>query len=125
MKTVLVVDDNPINLELVGDVLESAGFTVLKTSRAMDSLTLAQQARPDIILMDIDMPGMDGFEALSQLRADARTRRIPTVAVTAFAMRDDRQRAIDAGFDSYIAKPIDTRTLAGTVEQLLNAQRGE
>jgi two-component system cell cycle response regulator DivK len=125
MKTVLVVDDNPMNLELAGDVLESAGFIVLKAGLALEALELAQQTLPDIILMDLDMPGMDGYEALRHLRAEVRTRQIPTVAVTAFAMGDDKQRVLDAGFDGYITKPIRTRTFAGLVEQLVNAPRGE
>jgi two-component system, cell cycle response regulator DivK len=125
MKTVLVVDDNPINLELLGDVLEAAGFAVLKTEQAAHAIHLAQQEQPDIVLMDIDMPGMDGYEALRLLRADQRTHRIPTVAVTAFAMPDDQQRVMDAGFDGYITKPIGTRTVAKVVEEFVNARKTE
>ncbi len=118
-KSVLVIDDNPMNLELATEVLEAAGFDVLRSSRASDGIETARRLLPDIVLMDIGMPEMDGYEALRRLRADESTRHIPAVAVTAFAMGEDEQRALEAGFDGYIAKPIRTQALAGTVARLV------
>lgn len=118
VKTVLVVDDNPMNLELAGDVLEVAGFVVMKAQSAREGIALALTSAPDIILMDLDMPGMNGYEALQALKADDRTSSIPTIAVTAFAMASDKERVLEAGFDSYVSKPIQTRTFAALLERL-------
>ncbi len=116
---VLVVDDNQLNLDLVTDVLEAAGYVVRQAGSAEAALEEARTVRPDLILMDIGMPGMDGYAAVKALKADPPTRRIPVVALTAYAMAGDEQRARDSGFDGYVTKPIQTRTLAATVARLL------
>jgi two-component system cell cycle response regulator DivK len=121
--TVLIVDDNPLNLELVNDVLTAAGFTVRQAGSAEEALRSARERPPDLILLDIGMPGMDGYAAVRALKADPTTREIVTVAVTAFAMPEDEGRARKAGFDAYISKPIQTRSLSGTVAQLMDARR--
>jgi two-component system cell cycle response regulator DivK len=121
--TVLVVDDNPLNLELVNDVLTAAGFTVRQASSAEEALRSARARPPDLILLDIGLPGMDGYAAVRALKADPVTREIVIVAVTAFAMPEDEGRARKAGFDAYISKPIQTRSLSETVAQLMDARR--
>lgn len=122
-RTVLVVDDNPLNLELAGDVLEAAGFAVVKANMAAEGIAIARELSPDVILMDIDMPGMNGYDAVRALKDDTRTRHIPTVALTAFAMERDEQRALLAGFDSFISKPIRTRTFADVIGRIVDGTR--
>jgi len=117
--TVLVVDDNLLNLELVTDVLTSAGYTVRQARSAEEALASARASAPDLILLDIGLPGMDGHAAVRALKSDQKTRDIVTVALTAFAMAGDEERAIESGFDGYVTKPIHTRTLAQTVARLL------
>jgi two-component system cell cycle response regulator DivK len=116
---VLIVEDNERNLKLVRDVLGFAGFETLEARDAEAGIELARTARPDVVLMDINLPGLNGFEALAALRADAATAAIPVLAVTAYAMKDDRARILAAGFDGYLEKPIDVRALPGQVEALI------
>ncbi len=113
--SILVVDDNPTNLKLVSDVLEFEGYAILKAEHAEEAQVVLQSNRPDLILMDIALPGMDGLTLTRRLKADAVLGRIPIVALTAFAMKGDEQKALDAGSDGYITKPIDTRTLPDQV----------
>jgi CheY-like chemotaxis protein len=117
--TVLVVEDNPMNLELVRDVLTSASMKVVEARTAQEGLTAAFEIKPDLILLDIRLPGMDGYAVLEQLRSNSATAAIPVVALTAQAMVGDREQALAAGFSEYIAKPIDTRTLAAQVSALM------
>ena len=114
---VLVIEDNPRNLKLARDVLAFGGFHVLEATTAGAGLTVAAADRPDVVLMDIQLPDMSGVDALCALRNDPRTSAIPVVALTAFAMREDRQRFSCAGFDGYISKPIDVRQFANTVRK--------
>jgi two-component system, cell cycle response regulator DivK len=120
MTVVLVVEDNPRNLKLVRDLLEHAGYRTLEATSAEDGLALARAHRPDLVLMDVQLPGMDGVQALARLRADPATNGIPVVAVTAFAMKDDRARFVAAGFDGYLEKPISVREFPGQVAEMLN-----
>jgi CheY-like chemotaxis protein len=113
--SILIVDDNAINLRLAAEVLRHAGFSVLKATDAEKALEMLRFFVPDVILMDIALPGMDGLSLTRLLKADARLREVPVVALTASAMKGDEQRALDAGCDGYIAKPIDTRRLAEQV----------
>ncbi|WP_193046423.1 response regulator [Mycolicibacterium baixiangningiae] len=103
---ILVVEDNPLNLKLIRDVLRFQGYDVITARSGEEGVALATGDAPDLILMDLQLPGIGGYEALELLRGDPRSQGVPVVAVTAFAMRDDRERAIAAGFDGYIAKPI-------------------
>jgi len=107
MARVLVVEDTPANMILALTLLESAGHTVLQAERAVLGIEIAQREPLDLILMDVQMPGMDGVEAMRILKGDARTRDIPIIALTAFAMKGDRERLLADGFDSYIEKPVD------------------
>jgi two-component system, cell cycle response regulator DivK len=116
---VLIVEDNPRNLKLVRDVLNHVGYRTLEAGTAEDGLELARTERPGLIMMDVQLPGMDGLQALEQLRADPRTADIRVMAVTAFAMKRDRERCLEAGFDGYLEKPIDVRELPRRVAELM------
>jgi CheY-like chemotaxis protein len=119
--TILIVEDNDLNLELATDLLTDAGYTIRQARTAEEGLRLALAEVPDLILMDLRLPGMDGYTALRRLRADPRTAHVPTVALTAQAMRGDQQAVMAAGFDGYISKPIDTRTFSQTVARVLDS----
>jgi len=106
---VLIVDDNDRNLRLARDVLRHAGLRTLEAGTAAAALELAAEESPDVILMDIRLPDLDGAEALRRLKQDARTAAIPVVALTSFAMKGDREWFLGAGFDGYVAKPISVR----------------
>jgi two-component system cell cycle response regulator DivK len=115
---VLIIEDNEKNLRLAQDLLEYGGFRTLSARTATHGIALAHEHLPDAILMDIQLPDIDGVAALAQLRADEHTRRIPVAAVTAFAMSSDRRRLLEAGFDSYFSKPIDIDRLIDDVRRL-------
>ena len=119
-RRVLVVEDNPKNLKLVRDVLTHYGFEVVEATTGEEGVRLAAQVAPDLVLMDLQLPGIDGTEALRRLREAESTRSVPVVAVTAFAMDDDRERALASGFDGYVEKPIGVRALAQQVEDFLD-----
>lgn len=121
--TILVVEDNTLNLELVRDVLITAGMKVVEARTAEEGLQAALEITPSLILLDIRLPGMDGFAVLGHLKANLATAPIPVVALTAQAMVGDREQALAAGFSDYIPKPIDTRTLAGRISALLDSER--
>jgi two-component system cell cycle response regulator DivK len=106
---ILIVEDNEKNLKLARDLLQYHGFTTIEAKNAEDGLALARERQPTLVLMDIQLPGMDGVSALEQLRTDASTSHIPVVAVTASVMKEDRERFEKAGFDGFITKPIDVR----------------
>jgi two-component system cell cycle response regulator DivK len=116
---ILVVEDNERNLKLLRDVLEYAGYDVRLARTGEDGVTLAVKEPPDLVLMDLQLPGIDGMEALRQLRASPRTADIPVVAVTAQAMKQDRERALEAGFNGYVEKPISVRAFPEQVRQFL------
>ena len=117
MARVLVVEDNPANMTLATFLLQSAGHTVVTAANAEIGLMLARAEQPDLILMDIQLPGMDGLEATGLLKADAATRAIPVVAFTALAMKGDEERIRAAGCDGYIAKPMRYKDFLATVAQ--------
>jgi CheY-like chemotaxis protein len=119
VSVVLIVEDNLRNLKLVRDLLEHAGYSTLEATTAEDGLALAHAHRPDLVLMDVQLPGIDGAQALARLRADPATNGIPVVAVTAFAMKEDRARFAAAGFDGYLEKPISVPAFLGQVAQVL------
>ena len=117
---ILLVEDNERNLKLLRDVLDYAGYDVRVARTAEDGITLAASEPPDLVLMDLQLPGIDGMEALRQLRASPRTADIPVVAVTAQAMKHDRERALAAGFNGYIEKPISVRAFPDQVRSFLS-----
>jgi two-component system cell cycle response regulator DivK len=114
---ILVVEDNRKNMTLLRDVLRATGYRTLEASTGGQALKLATKHRPALVLMDIRLPDMDGVEALSRLRMDERTARIPVLAVTAQAMKGDSERFKEAGFDGYLSKPVDIDELLATVGQ--------
>jgi CheY-like chemotaxis protein len=116
---VLVIEDNPLNLELFEAVLTGAGFDVLTAAEARTGVDIAFATLPDIVLMDIQLPEMDGLEATRVLRADARTAHIPVVAVTAHVKKDDEERCFAAGCVLHVAKPVDTRALPELVTRVI------
>jgi CheY-like chemotaxis protein len=120
---ILVVEDNALNLKLVRDVLRHAGYDVVEARSGEEGVRVAAECSPDLVLMDLQLPGIDGFEALRQLREGTPDRQVPVVAVTAFAMKEDHARAADAGFDGYVEKPISVRALPGQVAEFLAAGR--
>jgi CheY-like chemotaxis protein len=122
---ILVVDDNPTNLKLVSDLLEFEGHQIIKAMDAEQAQEILQHSLPELILMDIALPGMDGLSLTRKLKADERTRHIIIAALTAFAMKGDEQKALDAGCNGYITKPIDTRNLPDRVARLLELRKGE
>jgi two-component system cell cycle response regulator DivK len=117
--TILVVEDNALNLKLVRDVLRHAGYEVLEAVTGEDGVRLAAEAHPDLVLMDLQLPGIDGAEALRRLRAGDQPQ-VPVVAVTAFAMDEDRVQAERDGFDGYLQTPISIRALPSQVEAFLS-----
>ena len=119
---ILVVEDNERNLKLLRDVLEYAGYDVRVARTGEDGVTLAVKEPPDLVLMDLQLPGIDGMEALRRLRESPRTAGIPVVAVTAQAMKQDRERALDAGFNGYIEKPISVRAFPDQVRRFLTGE---
>jgi len=112
---ILIVDDNPANLKLARILLSTEGFEVRTAGDAEEALVVLDDFEPSLILMDIQLPGMDGLELTRRLKADPATRAIAIVGLTAYAMKGDAERALAAGFDGYISKPIDTRTLGAQV----------
>jgi two-component system, cell cycle response regulator DivK len=119
-RRILVVEDNPLNLKLVRDVLQFAGYDVIEAQSGEEGLRVAQQDPPDLVLMDLQLPGIDGTETLRRMREGSLGRDVPVVAVTAFAMAEDRERASLAGFDGFVEKPISVRELPGQVEAFMN-----
>ena len=123
--TILVVDDNPTNLKLVADVLAFDGYRILKAGDAEEAQEVIKTSPLDLILMDIALPGMDGLTLTRQIKANEKTRDIVVVALTAFAMKGDDEKARAAGCDGYITKPIDTRKLSGYVAECLGRRATE
>jgi two-component system cell cycle response regulator DivK len=121
MAKILIIEDNPTNMSLAVFLLESAGHTVLTAADAEAGLTLARAELPNLILMDIQLPGMDGLEATALLKKDELTREIPVIALTALAMKGDEERIRAAGCDGYIAKPMRYQELRATIAAQLDA----
>jgi len=123
-KKVLVVDDNPVSRELVREVLQSPDIEVLEASNGQEALDRITASFPDLVLLDLRMPGMGGFNVLQEIRQSPRLCSIRVIAFTAHAMRGDREKGLAAGFDGYITKPIQAATLRKQIEQILFAQEG-
>jgi two-component system, cell cycle response regulator DivK len=119
---ILIVDDNEMNMKLARDVLGFAGFRILEAVNAEEAIALAQEHVPDVILMDIRLPGMDGTTALGRLKGEARTAAIPVVALTSFAMKGDRERFLAAGFDGYLEKPIRVKEFPDQVRRYVEGR---
>ena len=120
---ILVVEDNDMSRKLVRDLLVVKGYTIVETETGEEGVRLAQERGPNLVLMDIRLPGIDGIQALRRLRAEVATRGIPVMAMTASVMASDRQRVLDAGFDAFQSKPIKINDFLTAVEQLLERHR--
>ena len=120
-ETILVVEDNPLNMELVSDILEAHGYEVRQAVNGKEAVQEVETQIPDLILMDIQLPGLDGLTVTGIIKDKPETVHVPIIALTAHAMRGDEQKAREAGCDGYISKPIDTRSLPQTVRQFLDA----
>ncbi|GJQ50042.1 polar-differentiation response regulator DivK [Candidatus Kuenenia stuttgartiensis] len=118
-KNVMVVEDNEKNRKLIRVVLKAKGYNVIEATTGEEALSLLKEQIPDIILMDIQLPGIDGLTLIRQIKADAGKKDIPIIAVTAHAMKGDQQKILDTGCDAYMSKPIDTRELPLTIEKYL------
>ena len=119
-KEILIVDDEPKNLKLFGDLLQKFGYTTIEATDGKQGVELAKARKPDLILMDIMMPNMDGLEATRILKADASTSSIPIIALTSYAMAGDKERILQAGCDHYITKPIDIKEFLKNVADYLS-----
>lgn len=119
---ILIADDRPSSRELLRTVLERAGYAVVEAEDGEEALAHARSGEPSLILLDLQMPRLDGYAVLEQLRSDERLRNIPVLALTASAMRGDRERILAAGFTDYLAKPAGPELLRDTVARLLNGQ---
>jgi len=117
---ILIVEDNPRNLKLIRDVLQFQGYTTLEAETGEAGITLALEHQPALILMDVQLPGIDGSTAMQALKADASTRHIPIIAMTALAMTGDKERLLAEGFDGYMSKPIAIKEIPKVVEQYLH-----
>lgn len=116
---ILVVEDNALNLKLIRDVLQVRGYDVVEARSGEEGVDRAHECCPDLVLMDLQLPGIDGVEALHRIRLDPVVADVPVVAVTAFAMQADRDRALADGFDGYLSKPISVRALPAQVDAFL------
>ena len=119
---ILIVEDNPRNLKLIRDILQFRGYTTLEAETGEAGVTLARERQPALILMDVQLPGMDGRAATKVLKADLSTQKIPVIAMTAFAMKGDKESLLADGFDGYMSKPINTKEIPQLVERYLDVQ---
>lgn len=122
-KTILIVEDNELNMKLFHDLLDAHGYKTIQTRNGVDALALAREHRPDLILMDIQLPEVSGLDVTKWLKEDERLRDIPVVAVTAFAMKGDEERIRQGGCEAYISKPISVATFLDTVRHFIGEAR--
>jgi two-component system cell cycle response regulator DivK len=121
---ILIVEDNPKNLKLIRDVLQFHGYTTLEAVTGEAGVEVARAQQPTLILMDVQLPGMNGREAMQVLKSDVHTRHIPLIALTAFAMKGDKESLLAEGFDGYIAKPVDIKEIPKVLEKYLSGRPG-
>lgn len=121
MKTALIAEDNAVNRELLRELLEMRGYVVIEASDGEETLNKMGEAKPDILLLDLNMPVLDGLGTVKRIRQDARFASLPVLAVTAYAMRGDREKILNSGFDGYLSKPINSAELEQELERLLRS----
>ena len=119
-KTIMIVEDNELNMKLFNDLLEINGYNVVQTPDGRDALELARKHKPDLILMDIQLPEISGMDITKMLKADAELKHIPVIAVTAFAMKGDEEKFIEGGCEAYISKPISVASFLETIANFVN-----
>jgi CheY-like chemotaxis protein len=120
MSKVLIAEDNAVNRELLRELLEMRGHTVMEACDGGEALRMIEQTQPDLLLLDIGMPVLDGFAVVGKIRENPRLARLPVVAVTAYAMQGDREKILNAKFDGYLSKPVNSQSLAEEIDRLLN-----
>jgi CheY-like chemotaxis protein len=120
MRKVLIAEDNAVNRELLRELLETRGYTVLEACDGQEALHMIDQDQPDLLLLDIGMPVLDGFAVVGKIRENPHLDKLPVVAVTAYAMQDDREKILNSKFDGYLSKPIDARSLMEELDRLLS-----
>jgi len=120
---VLIVEDNPMNMELAGDLLTAEGYEILQAATALEALGVLQEVKPDLILMDIQLPGLSGLDLTKRLKKDLKTHDIPIIAFTTYTMKCDQEMAFKAGCDGYISKPIDAKRFVRAIETFLLGKR--
>jgi len=125
MINVLVAEDNPVNRELLRELLEARGYNVIEAPDGQEALRMIEQSRPEILLLDIGMPILDGFAVMRKIREDPSLASLMVLAVTAYAMQGDRENILNAGFDGYLSKPINARHLADELERLLRKREDQ
>jgi two-component system cell cycle response regulator DivK len=118
---VLIAEDNAVNRELLREVLESRHYEVIEAADGQEALLKIEESRPDLVLLDINMPVLDGFAVISRVRENPELKQLPVLAVTAYAMKNDREKVLRAGFDGYVSKPVNSAALFREIEQLVKA----
>src|SRR5580698_8979187 len=124
MIKILFAEDNPVNRELLRELLEMREYTVFEACNGQEALDMIDETQPDILLLDLGMPVLDGIATVKQIRENPRLQHLPVLAVTAYAMRGDRERILSSGFDGYLSKPISPTTLFGELDRLLKLRNG-
>jgi len=124
MTKVLIAEDNSVNRELLRELLENRGYAVVEACDGLEALKMVEAAPPDILLLDIGMPLLDGYGVVLKLRADPRFSTLPVLAITAYAMQGDREKILQSGFDGYLSKPINAAALTQEIDRLLNPADG-
>jgi two-component system cell cycle response regulator DivK len=119
MIEVLIAEDNPVNRELIPELLELRGYTVLEACDGQQALQTIEQAQPELLLLDVGMPGLDGFAVIRRIRENYQQARLPVVAITAYAMQGDRERILNSGFDGYLSKPVNPSALTEEIDRVL------
>ena len=122
MSKVLIAEDNAVNRELLRELLEMRGYIVVEACDGGEALRMIEQSQPDLLLLDIGMPVLDGFAVVGKIRENPRLAQLPVVAVTAYAMQGDREKILNAKFDGYLSKPVNSQSLAEELDRLLNKQ---
>jgi CheY-like chemotaxis protein len=125
MIKVLIAEDNAVNRELLRELLEARDYTVLEACDGQEALNTIDEAHPELLLLDIGMPVLDGFAVIRKIRENPRLARLPVVAVTAYAMQGDRERILKAGFDGYLSKPVNAPSLAQELDRVLRVQKSQ
>jgi CheY-like chemotaxis protein len=119
MKKILIAEDNPVNRELLRELLEMQGYEILEACNGQEALIIIEQNRPDLLVLDLGMPVLDGFGTIQRIRSDPAMAKLPVLAATAYAMRGDRERTLGAGFDGYVSKPINPASLKQEIDRLM------
>jgi len=125
MTKILIAEDNPVNRELLRELLEVRGYEVFEAYDGLQALAMVEQVCPDLLVLDLGMPGLDGFGVIRRIRADPGHANLRVLAATAYAMRDDREKVLEAGFDGYISKPISPAALKQEIDRLIGSGSGK